>query len=269
MSEDTMSGRTAIVTGASRGIGRQIAVALGEQGANVVVAARSVEPHRRLPGSIGETVAAVEAAGGKALAIRTDMTVPEDLAGLVAATVDAFGSVDILINNAADTSGGTPKLTDLAYEDWRRQIDANLHGPFLLMQAVVPLMSERGGGVIINMTSGAGDLTFPLPTADGTSPIRIGERVAYAVSKAALNRLANAVALELLDVGIAIVNVDPGFTRTELVDLMGERGLVDPAAAIPMEIPVKTVMHLLTGDNARTESGGIIHAAAYVTRLGL
>jgi len=265
----TTDGRTAIVTGASRGIGRQIAVALGARGVNVVVAARSVEPHRRLPGSIGETVAAVEAVGGKAIAVRADMTVPSDLERLVSAAVDVFGTVEILINNAADTSGGTPNLVDLKYEDWQRQFDANLHGPFLLMQGVIPLMTEQGGGVIVNMTSGAGDISVALPTRSGESPIRIGERLAYGASKAALNRLANAIAPELRSVGIAVVNVDPGFTRTELVDLMGERGMVDAQAAIPMEIPVKTVLHLVTDDHAATETGRIVRAAEYVARLGL
>jgi NAD(P)-dependent dehydrogenase (short-subunit alcohol dehydrogenase family) len=270
--------RTAIVTGASRGIGKQIAIELGRLGANIVVAARTVEPHRRLSGSLGETVGAVEAAGGRAMAVRTDMRSPDDIAALVAQAIERFGGVDVLVNNAADTSGGTPSIVELDREDWLRQFDANLHGPFSLIQAVVPSMRERGAGVIVNMTSGAGDLV-QVPTTAGPDPslgpgsesasatltsVGIGERVAYAVSKAALNRLGNVIAPELRDLGIAVVMVDPGFTRTELVELMGERGVIDPGTAVPMEVPMKTVVHVITCDNPMQYTGEILRAAAFV-----
>jgi NAD(P)-dependent dehydrogenase (short-subunit alcohol dehydrogenase family) len=263
-------GKTAIITGASRGIGKQLAIELGSRGANIVVAARTVEPHKRLSGTIGETVDAVQATGAQAVAIRTDLRNLSDIENLAQEAIDRFGGIDVLVNNAADTSGGTPSILDLDRDDWLSQFDANLHGPFSLIQAVLPSMRERGGGVIVNMTSGAGDLTPLRPEApSGDSPIRIGERVAYGASKAALNRLANMIAPELRDIGIAIVNVDPGFTRTELVDLMGERGMVDPDAAVPMEVPVKTVVHVITSDNSMQWSGEILRAAAFVRDHGL
>ena len=258
-----------LVTGASRGIGKQLAIELGRLGANVVVAARTVEPHRRLSGSIGETVDAVEAAGGTAMAVRTDLTDVGDIEHLVQATVERFGGIDVLVNNAADTSGGSPSLADLTREEWLRQFDANLHGPFSLMKAVLPAMIGRGGGIIVNMTSGAGDLVPGGATLGQSGSVRIAERIAYAASKAALNRLANAVAPELRDQGIAVVNIDPGFTRTELVDLMGERGVVDPDAAVPMEVPVKTVLHVLTSDDPLRYSGSILRAEAFVREHGL
>jgi NAD(P)-dependent dehydrogenase (short-subunit alcohol dehydrogenase family) len=265
-----MTPRTAIVTGASRGIGKQIAIELGRLGWNVVVAARTVEPHRRLAGSVGETVAAVEAAGGAALAVRTDMTVFEDIDNLVRVAVDTFGGIDALVNNAAQTAGGAPGLVDLEMSDWWQQFDTNLHGPLQLMQAVVPVMEKAGGGIIVNMTSGAGDLV-PVSDAAGAmagTAVRIGERIAYSATKAALNRLANVVAPELRDAGIAVVNVDPGFTRTELVDLMGEKGVVDVDAAVPMEVPMRTVVDLLTTDGAAmSRTGQIVRAAAYVEEL--
>jgi NAD(P)-dependent dehydrogenase (short-subunit alcohol dehydrogenase family) len=264
-----VKGKTVIITGASRGIGKQMAVELGRRGAKVVVAARTVEAHRRLAGSIGETVAAVEAAGGEALAVRTDLRDLSDITALVERTVDRFGGVDVLINNAADTSGGTPSILDLDREEWLRQFDANLHGPFSLMQAALPVLRDGGGGVIVNMTSGAGDLSPVGPPSPATGPIRIGERVAYGASKAALNRLGNMIAPELRDLGIAVVMVDPGFTRTELVDLMGERGVVDPDAAVPMEVPVKTVVHVITSDDPMRYTGQILRAAAFVRENGL
>jgi NAD(P)-dependent dehydrogenase (short-subunit alcohol dehydrogenase family) len=265
-----MDARTAIVTGASRGIGKQIAIELGRLGWNVVVAARTVEPHRRLTGSVGETVAAVQEAGGQALAVRTDMTVAEDIENLVRTTVDTYGGVDALVNNAAQTSGGAPGLVDLDVADWRQQFETNLHGPLQLMQAVVPVMQKAGGGIVVNMTSGAGDLV-PVSAAAGAmagDAVRIGERIAYSATKAALNRLANVVAPELRQAGIAVVNVDPGFTRTELVDLMGEKGVVDIEAAVPMEVPMRTVVDLLTTDGAAmSRTGEIVRADEYVSEL--
>lgn len=260
----SMEGRTAIVTGASRGIGKQIAVELGRQGANVVVAARTVDPHKRLPGTIGDTLAAVEAAGGSAVAVRTDMAAPADLQALVDTTLATFGRIDALVNNAADTAAGATAVADVSYEHWARQFEVNLHGPVLLMKAVVGPMTDQGGGVIVNMTSGAGDLVPPGEARSGAFP----ELLAYAATKAALNRLANAAAPELASRGIAVVNVDPGFTRTELVDLMGERGLVDPEAAVPMDIPTRTVVHLLTSD-PMPYTGSILRAAEFVEREGL
>jgi NAD(P)-dependent dehydrogenase (short-subunit alcohol dehydrogenase family) len=259
-----IKGKTVIITGASRGIGKQVAIELGRRDANVVVAARTVQPHRRLAGTIGETVEAVEAAGGQAVAIRADLRELSDIRALVDQAVDRFGGVDVLVNNAADTSGGTPSIIDLDRDDWLNQFSTNLHGPFSLIQAVVPSMRDRGGGVIVNMTSGAGDLEPLRPPSSGTGPVRIGERVAYAASKAALNRLGNVIAPDLRELGIAIVMVDPGFTRTELVDLMGERGVVDPEAAVPMDVPVRTVVHVITCDEPMRFSGQILRAAAFV-----
>jgi NAD(P)-dependent dehydrogenase (short-subunit alcohol dehydrogenase family) len=263
-----ISGKTAIVTGASRGIGKQIAIELGRLGANVVVAARTVEPHRRLAGSIGETVEAVRAAGGAALAVRTDLSNADDVDALVAAANAEFGGVDVLVNNAADTSEGTSSFLELDRADWQHQFETNLHAPFSLIKAVVPAMEASGGGVIVDMTSIAGDMipASSIPTSGGRG---FSERVAYAASKAALNRLGNAIAPELRGKGIAIVSVDPGFTRTELVELMGERGMIDAEAAVPMEVPMKAVLYLITSADAMSYTGDVLRADAFVREHGL
>jgi NAD(P)-dependent dehydrogenase (short-subunit alcohol dehydrogenase family) len=257
--------RTAIVTGASRGIGKQIAIELGRSGLNVVVAARSVSPHRGLAGSIGETVDAVRAVGAEAIAVETDVRSEDSVRRLMTTAIDRFGAVDVLVNNAADTSGGTPGVTELAFDDWLRQFDTNLHGPLRLIQAAVPEMRKRGGGVIVNMTSGAGDLV-PDPLFGGPS-VLAGERLAYASSKAALNRLENALAPELSRDRIAIVNVDPGFTRTELVDRMVEKDVVDGSTAIPMSVPTRAVVHLVTSGEAARFTGQVIRAESFVRGL--
>ena len=264
-----VKGKTIVITGASRGIGKQVAIEFGRRGANVVVAARTVEAHRRLAGTIAETVAETEAAGGRALAVRTDLNSLADIDALAKTAVETFGGIDVLINNAADTSRGTPSILDLDRNDWLHQFDTNLHGPFSLVQAALPSMRERGGGVIVNMSSGAGDLV-PVPSAsDRSGAIRIGERVAYAASKAALNRLGNVIAPELRGIGVAIVTVDPGFTRTELVELMGERGMVDADAAVPIDVPVRTIVHVVTCDDPMAYTGSILRAAQFVQELGL
>ena len=248
-----------------------MSIELGRRGAAVVVAARTVEPHRRLPGTIGETVAAVESAGGRAVAVQTDLTDVAGIENLVRTAVGRFGGVDILVNNAADTSGGTPSIMDLDRSDWLRQFATNLHGPFSLIRAALPSMRERGGGVIVNLSSGAGDLMPPEVTVStgAGGAVRIGERIAYAASKAALNRLGNVIAPELRALGIAVVAVDPGFTRTELVELMGSRGLVDPDAAVPMEVPVKTIVHVVTSPDPLVYSGSLLRAADFVREHSL
>jgi NAD(P)-dependent dehydrogenase (short-subunit alcohol dehydrogenase family) len=200
-------------------------------------------------GSISDTVAAVGAAGGAAIAVATDVRSTESVAALVAAAVDHFGGIGVLINNAADTSGGTPRLTDLALADWMAQFDTNLHGPLRLMQAVVPHLRARGGRVIANLTSGAGDLVDAGATDDAS--VLGGERLAYAASKAALNRLANALRPELAADNILIVNLDPGFTRTELLDLMVDRGVVNGDSAIPMSVPASLAVYLASSPMQR------------------
>jgi NAD(P)-dependent dehydrogenase (short-subunit alcohol dehydrogenase family) len=258
-----LTDKVAIVTGASRGIGRQLALALAGRGAKVVVAARTVEAHSRLPGTIGETLAAIEAAGGTAVAVQVDVTQPEDLGRLISTAIDAFGRLDVLVNNAADTRGSSAPIQEYPRDNWLHQFDTNVHAPFTLIGLAVPHLIAQGGGVIVNMTSGAGDL---VPTsivrslAGQESPIRLGTLLGYATTKAALNRLTNALAPDLAPHNIAVVAVDPGFTRTELVDLLGARGFVDPEGAAPMAVPVATVLDIITAEDPLAFTGQVIRA---------
>jgi NAD(P)-dependent dehydrogenase (short-subunit alcohol dehydrogenase family) len=249
--------RVVIVTGASRGIGRQVARALARHGTKVAVAARTVEPHARLVGSVGETVAQIEAEGGDALAVPCDLADPEQLGGLVETTVAHFGGVDVLVNNAADTQGSAAPVDEYPLESWRRQFDVNVHAPFVLTGLVVPHMRERGGGVIVNITSSQGDLQAPVePSDDG--PIRLGTLLGYATTKAALNRLGNALAPMLRPDNIAVVNLDPGFSRTEHVELLGERNLVDATVAAPMSATADALLDILTAADPLQWSGTIL-----------
>ncbi len=249
--------RVAIVTGASRGIGRQLALALARHGTKVVVAARTVEPHARLVGSVGETVALIEAEGGRALAVACDLADPEQLDALVETTVAHFGGIDILVNNAADTQGSAAAVDEYPLASWRRQFDVNVHAPFVLTGLVVPHLRARGGGVIVNITSSQGDLQAPVDPA-GDGPIRLGTLLGYATTKAALNRLGNALAPTLRADNIAVVNLDPGFARTEHVELLGERDLVDADAAAPMSATADALLDILTAKDTLRWSGSIL-----------
>jgi NAD(P)-dependent dehydrogenase (short-subunit alcohol dehydrogenase family) len=251
---DDLDGRVAIVTGASRGIGRQIALELSRRGMTVVVAARTVDPHRRLPGTIGETVGAIEAAGGTALAVRADMAIVDDLEQLVAATATQFGRIDVLVNNAAETNSSGAPIDEMPRAGWLHEFDVNIHAPFTLIGAVLPYFRRQGGGLIVNVTSGAGDL---VPTGSDDDML-VGTLLGYATTKAALNRMANALAPDLRKDGVAIVNVDPGFTRTELVDLLGERGLVDPEAAGSMDLTSQLIARLVGDDDEAMRCTGQI-----------
>ncbi len=254
-----------MVTGASRGIGRQVALELARRGAKVVVAARTVEAKRRLPGTIGETLLAIEDLHGVAIAVQVDVTEVIDLERLVMTTIDTFGRLDVLVNNAADTQGSSASIDEYPRQNWLHQFDANVHAPFTLMGLAVPHLRAQGGGVIINVTSGAGDMV-PVAEASTTmgddSPFHLGTLLGYATTKAALNRLTNALAPDLIADNIAVVCVDPGFTRTELVDLLEAGGLVDAQAAAPMAVPVQTVLDIISAEDPLVFTGQVVRAQA-------
>ena len=254
----TRAGQVAIVTGASRGIGKQVAIELARRGASVVVAARTVEQRGRLPGTIGETVGQIESVGGRALAVQADMAVAADLERLVGEAQRVFGRIDVLVNNAAATATktwGLP-LLELSREEWMAQYDVNLHAPYTLMRSVVPLMAESGGGRIINLTTGShsGDVE-PAPGL----PVPL----AYPSSKAALDQLCRSVAPQLREYGVTVVNVDPGYVRTEMVDLMAGRGM-DTSGAIPMDVPTQAIAYLATCDEPLRYTGRVVSAEAMV-----
>ena len=156
-----LSGKAAIVTGSSRGIGKGIATVLGREGAAVVVAARSVEPRPGLAGSIGETAAAIEAAGGRAIAVACDITDAASVDALFQRTLDEFGRVDLLVNNAGG-SGTFAPVEGYPMRRFDRVVALNLRGTFLCCRAAIGPMTRQGGGVIVNVSSdSAQKLAFP------------------------------------------------------------------------------------------------------------
>jgi 3-oxoacyl-[acyl-carrier protein] reductase len=231
-----LAGRTALVTGASRGIGREIARAYVAEGARVVVTGRDT----------GALDALVAELGDVAHAVPGDLAAPETPDGLIAATLARFGALDLLVNNAGAIHPARD-LVDFAPQDWRAVLEVNLVAPAMLVRAAVPAMRKAGRGHIINVSSIGGR-----KGARGRS--------AYRASKAALINLTESLAAELAKDGIQVNCICPGVVNTEgYRDLMASRGL--PPLAHAMEArEIAEVALFLASDAASAITGTAIDA---------
>ena len=179
------SGKVALITGSSRGLGKALALEFAKAGASVIVAARS-ETTGKLPGTIGETVTEIEALGGKAAAVRANVAREEDLVHLAEASLEAFGRVDMLVNNAGISMPYNQLAWEIPAKGWDLLTAINIRAPFRLSSLLLPQMIERGGGSILNISSMAAANNYSgVKDSDG-SVNRIS--VAYGMSKAALER---------------------------------------------------------------------------------
>jgi NAD(P)-dependent dehydrogenase (short-subunit alcohol dehydrogenase family) len=268
-----LTGKVVIITGASRGIGKEAAQAFARRGANLVLAARTVEPDAALPGTLGETLARIEQMGASAIAVPTDLASEADLRRLVSAAVDRFGGVDVLVNNAAATAGGfwSQGFLELSREDWLYQFDVNVHAPFTLMQLVTPIMERRGGGRILNVTTGSGEV-FRLPE-EPRKLERVGDFSlnvpGYYASKRALDRLGNAVAPELASKGIYVIGLMPGLVATEIVTLRVREEGLDDSVAVPMEVPARVLAYFASCADPLEYTGRVFWAERELKELGL
>ena len=196
----SMEGLVAVVTGSSRGIGKGIAKVFAEEGARVAVVARSEEEGGRLPGNIHLTVQEIQQAGGQAIAIRCDVTDEEQVQAMATAVMDAYGRIDVLVNNAGIQVN--VELLDLQTRHWDLTMRVNLRGPFLCCKHLAPIMVQQGSGSIINITSGAGETVRP-------------SGISYSVTKAGLNMMTLGLAQELEEHNIAVNALNPGGIKTE------------------------------------------------------
>ncbi len=202
-----LGGKVALISGASQGLGRALALAYAKEGARVVINARSEESIRPVAGE-------VEASGAEVLALAADVSKSADVRRLVDAATQRFDRIDVLVNNAG-VLGPRVAIAKYPEDEWRRVIDANLTGPFLVSKAVVPHMPE--GGSIVNVVSGV--------SVEGRA-----KWGAYSVSKFGVEGLTQILASELEERGIRVNAVDPGGMRTEM-----------RAAAYPEEDPMTRI----------------------------
>jgi 3-oxoacyl-[acyl-carrier protein] reductase len=198
-----LEGKVAIITGAGRGLGREIALRFALAGASVVLASRT---QRELDATRSEVISA----GGEALAVNTDVTKPEAVRHLVQETVDRFRRIDILVNNAAVSYVSSLLLSQ--DESWKHTFDVNVFGTYLCTKAALPYMIRAKSGRIINISSIAGKMGVPLNSA-------------YAASKAAVIGFTRALAVELASLEITVNAICPWHMETKLMaDAMTTRG---------------------------------------------
>ncbi len=250
--------KVAVVTGASRGIGKQLCVDLAEKGYDIVATARSSsESPGKLPGTIDETAALVEAKGGKAITVGLDVRDSDAVQALADRVFDECGRVDLLINNAAVAPPGLSLQEPL--KRWTLAVDVNVNGPFYFMHAFAPRMAEGDGGRVINISSGASLAPF------------FG-RASYTVTKRALEALTECHAWELKDkVGVNCIQLElqvwtEGYTAT-----LGEGnydGFEDPvimsdAVLWLADQPIDYTGHILT--IAKMREMGVVRG---VTQVG-
>ena len=185
----------AIITGSSRGVGKNMALELAKEGCNIVVAARTEkEADPKLPGTIISTAEELQALGVRALPVRTDVTDEESVQAMVQATLKEFGRIDILINNAGIMFPG--RLWEIPAKRWDLVMRVNVRGPVICCQAVLPHMIDRGDGVVINISSIEADRP------------RAGN-IGYAVTKDALRKFSEGLALELKEFNVRAFALSP------------------------------------------------------------
>lgn len=272
--EADLSGKVAIITGSSRGIGKETALALARRGVSIVVTARTVDQaQNELPGTIGQTVAEIEALGAEAIAVGGDLAEEEDLKRIVQATVDRFGGVDFLVNNAAVTNdhGMTAPGLEMSRADWMHHFAVNVHAPFTLTQLVTPIMEARGGGRILNVTTGSGEV-FRLPEeppvlqAAGDFSLLMP---AYFSSKRALDRFANVMTPVLAGKNIFMITVMPGLAASPIAEHRVKTQGLDPTMMVPLSVPARVLAYFAACENPIEYAGRIFWAERELADLGL
>jgi NAD(P)-dependent dehydrogenase (short-subunit alcohol dehydrogenase family) len=272
----TSSRPVALVTGASRGIGRASAHALAQAGFDVVITARTAKEgegrddsdagdNAVIEGSLETTAKEIETLGGQALPLVADLTDFPSLVAAVATTVEQWGRLDVLVLNAVHTGAGSMLLIqDTPVEALQTKLMANAVAQFVLVQAALPTMLAAGGGRIISITSYTATNNPPAPVGQG------GWGYSYAASKAAFHRLAGHLAVELGDQGILAFNVDPGHVITERMKANAERlGFEGKYQGAPPTAPAAAVAWLATSPEAAEVNGQTVEGLRMALKKGL
>jgi NAD(P)-dependent dehydrogenase (short-subunit alcohol dehydrogenase family) len=267
-----------LVTGASRGIGKAIAVELASAGYDVAILARTMhEGEARehsstlkrsdtspLPGSLDGTAALVRAAGRACLSVPADLLDHPSLVHAVATVLEEWGRIDVLVNNGRYIGPGhMDHIVDTPVRVLRDHLEANALAPVVLVKEVVPRMIEQGGGTIIDITSTVAYEDPADPAGEG------GWGLGYAFSKGAFHRIAGILAVELRNANVRAYNVQPGFIATERIRQdMGTFGF-DASAGAPVEVVAKVCRWLLDSPDAPALNGQCIQAQALCDERGL
>lgn len=258
------AGTVALVTGASRGIGAAIAQRLAAAGAAVAVVARSLDRHPPdLPGTLLDTVATIEAQGGRALAVQGDVLDAAARAQCVARARAVLGPIDILVNNAA--VGPYKSFESFTADDFRITYEANVRAPFEFCQLVLPDMLARRKGWILNISSATAEHPQGPPFIPWE---RVGGHHLYGASKAALNRFSTGLAAELFDAGIAVNALAPvAAVITPGVEALGIAQWIEPSMIEPVEAVAEAALALCSGDPAAL-TGRVAYSLRLLEELG-
>jgi NAD(P)-dependent dehydrogenase (short-subunit alcohol dehydrogenase family) len=271
MAAEESGAKVAFVTGASRGIGKAIAIHLARAGFDVAVAARTMvdgearehsstikkSDTKPLPGSVAATVAQIEAEGRRAMPIFLDLLDRASLGAAVARVEERWGRIDLLVNNGRYVGPGhMDHFVDTPIEVLDRHVQANVLSPLVLIDLVLPGMLARGSGMVVNLTSGSGQMDPPAPAGSG------GWGLGYGMSKAAIHRVAGLLAVELGDRGILFFNMDPGYVATErIAQDMAEFGF-DNSTGAPTDVIGAATAWLATSPEAPGLNGSVIDGQA-------
>jgi len=259
--------QTALVTGASRGIGKATAVALAAAGFDVAITARTVHEGegfddsdsagRTVPGSLDTTAALVEEQGTRALSVPMDLLDRASITGAADRVIDEWGHIDVLVNNAIHTGPGSMlRFEDTTVEMIETKLAANVVAQVVLIKAVLPHMVERGEGTVVNVTSAVAVTDPPSPPGEG------GWGLAYAMSKGAFHRLAPNLTVEYPDV--RFFNLEPGYVQTErAVQNAAALGLEGRYPGAPPTVPAAVIAWLATAPEAADHNGQMITAQKF------
>lgn len=254
-----LQGKIALITGASRGIGRAIAQRLASAGATVVVTARSVDQSAEFPGTLAETVSLIEQQGGRAIALRADIESVAEITSLIPRTIDAAGRLDILVNNAGIAQYAT--VGDMPLDMFDLTVQHYLRAPFILCQQAIPELRKNGGGWIVNI----GSVTAQRPIQPWGDWERLGGATVYAAIKLALNRFTQGLAAELEKDNIAVNVVAPS---TAISTPGADRFTPEDYPTEPVEYLTETVLAMCQLP-ASERTGVIAHSLHFPWRENL
>lgn len=256
-----LSNRTALITGASRGIGLAIARRFAAEGASVVLCASRWGAHGKLKGTLEGAVQLIEDAGGKAAGIACDLSKADARADLVQQASECFGSVDIIVNNAAASKMRLPSEVTTSDRNW--MFDVNVNAPIDLAQQALPGMRERGCGWILNISSSSA-LQPVVPYRDTQLAAHV--ICAYGATKAALDRYTQGLAHEVANSGIYVNTLAPeNIVLTSGAEYVREIARRSPDMAEPVEVMAEAALELCSGSHV----GCVTYSRRFLHSLGL